>query len=176
MIERTISRQLIYSGRLIKLHINTVKLINGRITKREIVEHSTSVVIVPICDNGDIIMISQYRSPIKRELLELPSGGINPNETPAAAVERELREETGLKPNYVKRIGGYYSSPGFTNEFLDLYLVKDLENSISSPDDDEIIRVRRIKQKQIADLITSGQLCDAKSIAGLCIYFENYFS
>jgi ADP-ribose pyrophosphatase len=176
MIERTISRQLIYNGRLIKLHVTTVKLPNGRITKREIIEHSPSVVIVPICDNGDIILISQYRSPVERELLELPAGGINPNETPVAAVERELCEETGLRPNYVKRIGGYYSSPGFTTEFLELYLAKDLVNSASNPDDDEIISVRRVNQKQIADLITSGQLCDAKSIAGLGIYFENYFS
>jgi ADP-ribose pyrophosphatase len=100
-------------------------------------------------------------------LLEIPAGGIDPGEEPSDSAIRELEEETGYHAQKLERLGGFYSSPGFCTEYLHLFLATELEEGRRSADEDEIIEVVPTPLKEIPNLISSGEICDAKSIAGL---------
>ena len=170
MVEKTLSSQLIYDGRAVKLRIDTVRMPSGRETTREIVEHSDCVAIVVIDANDNVLLVNQFRKSVEKELLEIPAGGIDPGEDPVATVRREMQEETGYLPRKVERLGGFYSAPGFSTEYLYLYLATDLTPSQLFAEDTEGIKLVRVPVGQIPALITLGRICDAKSIAGLLTY------
>ena len=172
MAEETLSSQLIYDGRAIKLRVDTVLTADGRETSREIVEHSDCVAIVAIDADNNVLLVNQFRKPIEKELLEIPAGGIEPGEDPVATVRRELQEETGYLPRKVERLGGFYSAPGYCTEYLYLYLAADLIPSQLFAEDTASIRLVWVPISQISSLITSGRICDAKSIAGLFTFLE----
>jgi ADP-ribose pyrophosphatase len=170
--EKTLSSKLIFEGRAVKLRVDTVEMPGGRKTTREIVEHDECVAVVAVDAESNVVLVSQFRKPVESELLEIPAGGIEPGEDPVAAVCRELREEIGYFPNKVDRLGGFYSAPGFCTEYLYLYLATDLVTSQLYAEDTENIRLVRVPFSQITNLITSGTICDAKSIAGLLTFLE----
>ena len=171
-MEKTLSSRLIYEGRAVKLRVDTVKMPNGRETTREIVEHSDCVAIVAIDEKDNVLLVKQFRQPVGKTLLEIPAGGIEPGEDPVTTVRRELREETGYLPRKVERFGGFYSTPGYCTEYLYLYLATDLIPSPLSAEDTENISLTRVPATQIPGRITSGSICDAKSIAGLLTFLE----
>lgn len=171
-MEKTLSSQLIYDGRAVKLRIDTVQLPGGRETTREIVQHSDVVVMVVVDEDDNVLLVRQYRTPVERELLEIPAGGIDEGEEPEDAVRRELREEIGYLPNKVQRLGGFYSAPGYCTEYLHLYLATELAPSRLFAEDTEGISLVRVPVDDVPDLILSGKLCDSKSIAGLLSYLE----
>jgi len=170
--EKTLSSQLIYDGRAVRLRVDTVQMPSGRQTTREIVEHSDCVAIVAIDNNDNVLLVNQFRKPVEKELLEIPAGGIEADEDPATTVRRELCEETGYLPKKVERLGGFYSTPGYCTEYLHLYLATDLTPSQLYAEDTENIRLTRVPVSQIRSLIASGSICDAKSIAGLSTFLE----
>ena len=172
MGEKTLSSQIIYDGRAVRLRVDTVEMPSGRQTTREIVEHSDCVAIIALDDNDKVLLVEQFRESVEKELLEIPAGGIEPGEDPVAAVRRELREEAGYLPRKVERLGGFYSTPGYCTEYLYLYLATDLISSPLQAEDTENIRLVRASISQILSLITSGSICDAKSIAGLLTFLE----
>jgi ADP-ribose pyrophosphatase len=161
---------MVYKGRAVNLRVDTVRTPGGRETTREIVEHENCVAIIAVDDEGNILLVSQFRKPVEKELLEIPAGGIDPGETPEESVRREMREETGFLPQKVEKLGGFYSSPGFCTEYLYLYLATDLVSSPLQAEDSEGITLVRVSPAQIPDLIASGTICDAKSIAGLLVF------
>jgi len=169
-VEKTLSSQLAYDGRAVKLRVDTVRLPSGRETQREIVEHEDCVAIVAIDANDNVLLVNQFRKAVEKELLEIPAGGINPGEDPVTAVRREMQEETGYLPQKVERLGGFYSTPGYCTEYLHLYLATDLTPSQLFAEDTEGIKLVRVPVSQIPSLIASGKICDAKSIAGLLTY------
>ncbi|MFC1860489.1 NUDIX hydrolase [Chloroflexota bacterium] len=169
-MEETLSSQLSYDGRAVRLRVDTVRMPSGRETTREIVEHQECVAIVAIDTDGNVLLVDQFRKPVEKELLEIPAGGIDPGEDPVAAVRREMQEETGYLPRKVERLGGFYSAPGFCTEYLHLFLATDLTPSRLHAEDTESIKLVRVPVSQIPALITSGRICDAKSIAGLLTY------
>lgn len=171
-MEKTLSSQLIYDGRAVKLRVDTVQTASGRETTREIVEHSDCVAIIAVDSNGDVLLVSQFRQAVEKELLEIPAGGIEPGEDPVATVRRELQEEAGYLPGKVESLGGFYSTPGYCTEYLYLYLATDLTPSQLSAEDTESISLVRVPVAQIPGLIASAKICDAKSIAGLLAFFE----
>ena len=173
-MEETLSSQLIYDGRAIKLRVDSVQLSNGRQTTREIVEHSNCIAVVVIDESDNVLLVKQFRKPVENELLEIPAGGINPGEDPEEAVNRELREEIGYMPRKVKRLGGFYSAPGYCTEYLYLYLATGLVPSQLIAEDTEAINVVRVPIGEIPELIDSGRICDAKSIAGLLAYLNRF--
>jgi len=170
--EKTLSSRLIYDGRAVRLRVDTVRMPSGRETTREIVEHGDCVAIIAIDDEDNVLLVNQFRKPVGKKLLEIPAGGIEPGEEPADCVRRELREETGFLPRRVERLGGFYSVPGYCTEYLHLYLATELVPSPLQAEDSESIRLVRVRLSEVPGLITSGSICDAKSIAGLLAFLE----
>ena len=170
--KKTLSSRLVYEGRAVKLRVDTIKMPDGRETTREIVEHSDCVAVVVIDADDNVLLVEQFREPVEKTLLEIPAGGIDPGEDPVTTVCRELREETGYLPRKVERLGGFYSAPGYSSEYLYLYLATDLTSSPLHAEDTENIRLVRVPIAQITSLITSGSICDAKSIAGLLTFLD----
>lgn len=171
--EKTLSSQLVYNGRAVRLRVDTVQMPGGRETTREIVEHSDCVAVVALDAGNNVLLVKQFRHAVAKELLEIPAGGIDPGEDPIAAVRREMQEETGYLPRKVERLGGFYSSPGFCTEYLHLYLATDLVPSQLYAEDTESIRLVPVTLAEIPRLIASGNICDAKSIIGLRAFLES---
>jgi len=170
--EKVLSSELIYEGRAFTVRVDTVLTGEGRETTRDIVEHSECVAIVAVDSDGKILLVNQYRLPADKHLLEIPAGGIDGDEEPADAVRREMQEETGYLPKKVEKLGGFYSAPGFCTEYLHLYLATELEPSRLVAEDTESITLKRIEPARISGLIHSGEICDAKSIAGLLTWLD----
>jgi ADP-ribose pyrophosphatase len=165
--ERTLHSERIYEGKIINLRVDTVELSSGRKTKREIVEHAGCTAIVAIDSESNVLLVRQYRKPAERMLLEIPAGGIERGETPLDGACRELEEETGFSAEKWEELSFFYTSPGFTTEFMHLYLATDLKPLKRAADDDENIELVRVPLKKAPELIASREICDAKSIAGL---------
>ena len=170
--EKTISSQLIYDGRAIRVRVDTVETANGRTSTRDIVEHADCIAVIALDADDNILLVKQFRKPIEQELLEIPAGGIDEGEDPVTAVEREMREETGYFPKRVERLGGFYSTPGYCSEYLYLYLATDLIPSRLFAEDTEGIEVIRVPVTEIRELVKQGKIQDAKSIAGLLAFLE----
>ena len=170
--EKLLSTQTIYKGRAVNLRVDSVQLPGGRETTRETVEHSDCVAIVAIDVDNNVLLVSQYRHSVGKELLEIPAGGIDGEEEPQDAVFREMQEETGYLPQKVEKLGGFYSAPGYCTEYLHLFLATDLTPSQLYAEDTNSIRLLRAPVTVITSLIMSGNICDAKSIAGLLAYLE----
>jgi len=170
---KILSSQLIYQGRVVRLRVDTVQMPSGQETTREIVEHSECVAIVAIDVDDNVLLVSQFREAVEKELLEIPAGGIDHGEDPVAAVVREMQEETGYLPGKVERLGGFYLAPGYCTEYLHLYLATDLTPSQLYAEDTASIRLVRVPVTGVPNLIASGDICDAKSVAGLSTLLEH---
>ncbi len=167
--EVTVSSERIYQGRVLSLRVDTVKLANGRLTRREIVEHGQAVAIVAVDQQQQVVLIRQFRKPIERELLEIPAGGVEPGETLAQAATRELREETGLAPGHLEHLGTVFTTPGFCSEAIHIYLATDLAPDQLPADSDEDILALRLPLRDASAAVTSGGPADAKSLLGIAL-------
>lgn len=172
MAEETLSSKVIFEGRALRLRVDTVRTADGRRSTREIVEHAACIAVIAIDNNDNILLVRQYRHALEKELLEIPAGGIDAGEGPEEAVIREMREETGLRPQRVERLCGFYSTPGFCNEYLHLYLAADLVPDPLSAEDTAGIELVRVPLAQVPRLVNSGEIEDSKTIAGLLFYLE----
>ncbi|MEE3141220.1 MAG: NUDIX hydrolase [Chloroflexota bacterium] len=167
--EPTIESKDIYQGRIIKLRVDTVQLPSGRTTTREIVEHEDAVCVVPIDENNNVLMVRQYRKAAQLNLLEVPAGGVEAGETPDETVLRELQEEVSVTSGSLRRLSGFWISPGWATEFMHAYLAMDLTPASLPADDDEYISVERVPLDSIPGLIESGEIQDSKSVASLLL-------
>ncbi|MCD6239157.1 MAG: NUDIX hydrolase [Thermotoga sp.] len=165
--EKTIRSEYIYKGKIVNLRVDEVELPNGKISTREIVEHGGAVGIVVLFDRKEVLLEKQFRKPLEDELLEIPAGKLENGESPSSGAERELLEETGLTNGKWVKLGGFYSSPGFTNEYLHIFLCEDPDNGEPAPDEDEFIRLVRIKLEDLMSMIFNEEVRDAKTVAGL---------
>lgn len=165
--ETTLHSKQIYKGKILNLRVDTVELTPGKQTKREIVEHDGCVAIVPIDEEDNVLLVRQYRKAAEQVMLEIPAGGIESGEKPLDSAIRELAEETGFSAKQWKEIGAFYTSPGFCTEFMHMFVAGDLVKQKLDADYDEHIEPVRIPIRKIYGLIESGEICDAKSIAGL---------
>jgi ADP-ribose pyrophosphatase len=165
--EKLISSQSIYQGKIINIRSDTVLLPSGRQSVREVVEHSAAVVIIPIDEDDNVLLVRQYRYPTEQFILEAPAGGVEEGESPDDSAQRELQEEVGYASKNMRAMGGFWSAPGFSTEFLYAYLAKDLVASKLSADDDESIEIIRTPLANIDRLIRLGEIQDAKTIAAL---------
>lgn len=172
--EPTISSEHIYSGKVLSLRVDTIGLPEGGTSKREIVEHDESVVIVPIDSEGYVVLVKQYRKAAGKFLLEAPAGGIEKGEDPAQAAEREIQEEIGFRSNDMRYMGGFWMAPGFCTEYMHSYIANRLEKSSLPADEDENIEVVFLHKDDINSAIKSGEIEDSKSIASIMMALNLY--
>jgi len=164
---KTTDSKVVYQGGLLRLRCDEIELPSGHKTMREVAEHADAVAIIAIDNAGNVLMERQYRHAAGKELLEIPAGCIEPGETPEAAARREMQEETSFLPQKLKRLGGFYSAPGWATEYLYLFLATDLLPSPLTAEDTDEIKLEAVPLSRILELITEGTVEDAKSIAGL---------
>lgn len=171
--EDTLNKNMIFEGNILNLRIDDVSLPDGNKSKREIIEHSGGVTILPVTDDGRIIMVKQYRKPVEEVLLELPAGKLENNEEPVHCAKRELWEETGYRANDVSHICSFYTSPGYSDELLHLYSAKNLYKAKKEKTEPgEFVEMCYIKKDEIIKKILNGEIKDSKTIIGLLAHLE----
>ena len=165
-----LSSEMIYQGRVFGLRRDEVVEPSGVRTMREVITHPGSVVVLPVLPDGRIVMVRQYRHATRQYLWELVAGRKEPEETPKQGAARELLEETGYRAKRIKVFLDVFPTPGFLEENMYLLLAEGLTAGEAQPEEDEKIEVRAFKLKELKQMIKSGRMRDAKSIAGILYY------
>ncbi len=158
----------IFRGRVFDVTIDTIREGN-KTYQREVVHHPGSAVIIPIFDDGTIALVRQYRHPAVRYLLEAPAGTLNRGEAPEEGAARELEEELGYVASRLEKLTEFFVSPGFCEEKMWVYLATEMTKTQQQLDDDEIVEVVRIPFSQALNMITTGEIDDAKTIIGIML-------
>ncbi|WP_163101119.1 NUDIX domain-containing protein [Peribacillus alkalitolerans] len=163
--EVTISTKPIYSGKVISLQVDEVTLPDGKTSKREIVKHPGAVAVIAITDEGRIIMVEQYRKAMERSLVEIPAGKLEPGEEPLNTAKRELDEETGYECETMEPLISFYTSPGFADEIIHLFVAKGLKKKDESAacDDDEFVELLELTLEEAMQYIKEEKIQDAKT-------------
>lgn len=159
-----------FRGKAFGVRRDEVRLPDGRTTRIEVVEHPGAITLVPVDEAGRIWFVRQYRHAAGTSLLELPAGTLNAGEDPLACARRECREEIGMAPGRLVRLGEFYMAPGYSSELISMFLALDLTPDPLAPDEDEDLKVERLTPGQVDTLVASGELRDAKSLAGLHLW------
>lgn len=167
MRETIINSQRLYDGRIVVLDLLDVRLPNGEHSRREVVRHPGAVAVVPLDADGSVILVRQYRIAADRVMLEIPAGTLDPGEPAATCAERELQEEAGLRPGRLDSLGGIFAAPGYTTEYIHLFLATELSASSLEMDDDEFIEVVRLPFDEALRMVDVGEIDDSKTVAGL---------
>jgi ADP-ribose pyrophosphatase len=162
-----LSSETVYRGRLFNVELDTIAMDGGVTAYREIIRHPGAVCMVPVTNEGKLLFVTQYRHAAGTRLLELPAGTLEKGEAPADAVVRELQEEVGQFPKRVVPLGGFYVAPGYTTEYIHLFVCSDLEASVLAGDEDEDIEIETLTAADALAAIESGRICDAKSVIGV---------
>ncbi|HLS06307.1 MAG TPA: NUDIX hydrolase [Bacillota bacterium] len=172
-VEQTTATKHIFSGKIISLQVDDVLLPNGQTSKREIVKHSGAVAVIPITDDGKIIFVEQYRKPLEKSLVEIPAGKLEPGEEPHITAVRELEEETGYTADELTFVTSFYTSPGFADELMDIYLAKQLK-PLETPvagDADEFVEKVILSLDEAKQYVKEKRIHDAKTVYAL-LYIE----
>jgi ADP-ribose diphosphatase len=164
---KILSQELAFKGKHVQVRLDRILDTAGNTTTLEIVVHPGAVCVVPLLDNGDVVLVRQYRHATGTRLLEICAGGLNAGEDPMEAARRELEEETGYRAGKLVERARFWTTPGFTTEFMYLYEATDLLKTQTNPDADEIIDVEIATQEESLRMIDDGRIQDAKSILGL---------
>ncbi len=169
-MEKTLTSKLLHKGRHFNFKIDEIQLPSGKTTSRDIVDHPGAVAIVPILDDGRILLVKQYRYTTGKELLEIPAGTLEKGEPPDTCARRELKEETGYTAGSMKKILAMYMAPGYSNEVIHLYFATALKAGESRAEEDEDISLEVYSADELLDGIEKNTIEDAKTIAGVLIY------
>lgn len=170
--EKTISSDRIYTGKVISLKVDTVEIEKKGYQKREIVEHGGAVAIVAINENNEVILIKQFRKAIEKVIWEIPAGKLEIGENPKDCAIRELKEETGYSSENLKLIHKFYTSAGFSNQKIYIFLATGLISGENNFDDDEDLEVHKIKLEEAYDMIYRNEIEDSKTSIGLLLAKE----
>ncbi len=165
--EKTMKSDKLYEGKLFNLRVDTVELPDKKYSKREIIEHPGAVSILAITEDDCVVLVRQYRKAIERALLELPAGKIEINEEPVETAKRELKEETGFTAEKIEYLLEFYTSPGFTNEKVYIFLAKELTQGETDFDDGEFIETEKIHIDELVKMVYLGEIVDSKTIIGI---------
>jgi ADP-ribose pyrophosphatase len=157
----------VFRGRVFNVHQDQIRGPDGRLFQLDLVDHRDAVAMIPIDDAGLIWFIRQYRHPTHRELLELPAGISESGESPETSAHRELREEIGMAARNLIKIGGFFMAPGYSSEYMHIFLATDLYPSPLPGDESEFLSVEKIPAADALKLAETGQLQDSKSLVAL---------
>jgi ADP-ribose pyrophosphatase len=167
MLPKVLKSETLYRGRAFNLRVDEVEYGPGRSTKLEIVEHTGAVTMLPLDQANHVWFIRQYRHAVGDFLLELPAGTLDPGEDPAVGAARELQEEIGMQPGRLERLLGFWLAPGYSTEFMHVFLATDLTPSRLAQDEDEVIHVEKVPLARAVALAQSGELRDSKSLVSI---------
>jgi len=170
MNEITLSSQYIHRGRIVTLREDTVLLSSGMEAKREIVEHHRAVVVLPVLDTGEIVLVRQFRTAVGAAILEIPAGLMESNETPLEAARRELGEETGFVSACLTPLFEGFPTPGFCTEYMYFFLATELTSGAAHPDPDEIVETVTMSVSEMVAAIQARTIIDLKTIAAIGWY------
>jgi len=167
-LPKILKSQQVFEGRVINVTVDTVS--EGELTyQREVVHHRGSAVIVPVHDDGTVVLVRQYRHPAVRYLLEAPAGTLGSGERPEVGAARELQEELGLVAARLEKLSEFFVSPGFLEEKMWVFLATELSEGKQLLDEDEVLDIVRLPIADALEMITSGEIQDAKTIIGLML-------
>lgn len=164
-----LNSEIVYPGRAFIIRRDTLRMPDGRETSFDIVEHVGSVIILPLDADGHLLFVRQYRHAAGTVLLELPAGTLDKGETPKACATREVREETGMAAGKLEPLGGFYLAPGYSTEYMHVYLATDLHYAPLEADADEFLTVERFPVSEALAMFENGEIKDAKSLAAILL-------
>ena len=170
MAYETIRSEKVFSGQLVDIYHDVIILPDGREARREIVKHAPAAAVLPVDTDGKLIFVRQYRHSIKAMTLEIPAGILENGEDPASGAMRELEEETGKIAGKLTFVFKFYSSIGFCDEGLSVYIAENLTTTSPNPDEDEFLSIEKYTPDEAFELISTGQIVDSKTTSAVLYY------
>ncbi|HHX50240.1 MAG TPA: NUDIX hydrolase [Clostridia bacterium] len=167
MEEKTLQSTRIYEGKILNLRVDEVSCSSGKRARREIVEHRGAVAVIPFNNQGEILLVQQFRKPVEEYLWEIPAGKLEAGENPRQCATRELLEETGLKAKKLEFLAKFFTSPGFSNEVVHLYLTLVQGEKVQPRDQEEITGTKWVSLEKAWEMIRSGSLVDGKTLLAI---------
>ena len=167
--EKTVSSESIYKGAILNLRRDKVTVSGGGYSYREIVEHNGGAVAVALTDDGNVVLVKQFRKPMEKVVTELPAGKIEKGEDPLETMKRELKEETGYTASHLKLMAEFNPSVGYTNETLYIYLATGLVPEKPQPDEHEALEIKKIPLDDAIQMVVNGEITDGKTMTGLLL-------
>lgn len=164
MTEKRLLQTIIYHGKILSLEKQEVLLSSGRVAEREIVRHPGAVAILALNENGEVLLEEQYRAALDDTIWEIPAGKLEPGESSLKCAQRELLEETGYEAGQWKHLHSFYTSPGFCDEVVHLFLAEGLVKKAANPEFDEEITTQFFPSERLAVLLKAGRTCDGKTL------------
>lgn len=172
---KRLDRELVYHGAIVDFYKDTVQVPNGNIVKWDFIGHKGAAAVIPIREDGKLLMVRQYRNALDRYTLEIPAGGLNGAEEPTLdAAARELEEETGYRSEELELLLTIRTTVAFCNEKIDIYVARNLLKSKQNLDEDEFINVEAYSVEELCDMIYAGKIEDAKTISAIMTYKDKY--
>lgn len=171
------SRELVYKGAIIDFYKDTVLIPNGNVEKFDFIGHKGAAGVLPVLDNGNILMVRQYRNALDRFTLEIPAGGLDgPEEPTMKAAARELEEETGYHSEQLEILLSIYTTVAFCNEKIDIYVAKNLVKTQQHLDENEFVEIEEYSIEELANMVNQGIIQDSKTICAIMTYKNKYCS
>lgn len=165
-------RKLVHKGTMLSMYADTILTPDEKCVTWDFVEHSGAAAVVPVMQDGRIVMVRQFRNALDCETLEIPAGGINKGELPIVAAARELEEETGYKSDNLKPLISIATAVAFCNEMIEIYVAYDLKKTKQNLDEEEYIKVEMYYPDELAEMIYKGEICDSKTISAIMSYIN----
>jgi ADP-ribose pyrophosphatase len=164
LYEKTLHSETIYEGRIIDVRVEDVQLPNGKQSKRELIDHPGAVAIIAQTPDDKILAVRQYRKALGKAIVEIPAGKLEQGEEPELTAVRELEEETGYTCEKLEKVISFYTSPGFANELVHLYVAKGLtKKGEQSADEDEFLDLLHLSIEEMEEMLDSQEIHDAKT-------------
>lgn len=169
LIETTLQSQEVYHGKLLQVREDTVRLPDQSSARREYINHPGASCIVPILADQRLVLVRQYRYPIRKTMLELPAGKLSINESPRQSAERELEEETGYQAHTWLDLGACHPCIGYSNEVIYYFVARDLTEHLAHPDEGEFVETVVLPLSTVWAMVQAGEITDSKTLSGLLL-------
>lgn len=166
LTEHTLDSRVGYEGVFLRVFVDTVRAPDGHVTKREYLRHPGAVMMIPLLDDGRVVLERQFRYPLRRSFFEFPAGKLEPGESALACAERELREETGFVAKDWTHLGAFHNAIGYSDEKIEVYLARGLSHIGAGTDAGEVLEIFTAPWREVLDWVRDGTVTDVKTIVG----------